>query len=361
VTRTLRELIEFAAPSKVERLESGAIVLRRVKYLGARSANVNPDGTHNAYTLEARKGSQRLYEGAKLFADHPERTNPNRERGLKEQLGRLRGPFTHEADGSYADAHLNPKHPLAEAIAWSAEHSPDDLGLSHNAQGRGRVQGGDCLIEEITRVRSVDFVCAAATTKGLYEGRTEDDMLITKERLVELRNAAAAKSKLEAKQKALLEAVDEAALLAILADGALPAEEKVMQALALLATKAGAAPEAEGMEGAAEKKPAEGETKLIESLRKEIDDMKVAQRARERVAARGQMLAESKLPASAITDVFKQLVEGAETDEAAKALIEDRKRLVFHQSPTSGGRATGAPATGDKQIKSVDDFVGALR
>lgn len=363
----LRELIEFTAPSKVERLANGAIVLRRVKYLGARSANVNADGSQNVYTIEARRKSEKLYSGAKLFADHPDRATPNRERGLKEQLGRLRGPFEHLPDGSYADAVLNPKHPLAEGIAWSAEHSPDDLGLSHNAQGAGRVQGNDCLIEDITRVRSVDFVCAAATTKGLYEGRTEeDDVLITKERLAELREAAVKKAKLADKQKALLEEIDEAALLAILADGALPAEEKVMQALALLATKASGAempagekPTSEGKKD--DKKPAEGETKIVESLRKELDDMKVVQATRDRRESRGKLLVESRLPATAVTEVFRKLVEDAETDDAAKALIEDRKRLAFHQSPTSGGRATGAPATGDKQIKGVDDFVAALR
>jgi hypothetical protein len=362
--RPLRELIEFAAPSKVERLPSGAIVLRRVKYLGAKSANVNPDGTQNAYTLEARKKSERLYDGAKLFADHPEREKPNRERGLKEQLGRLRGPFAHEADGSYADAYLNPKHPLAESIAWSAEHSPDDLGLSHNAQGRGRVQGGDCLIEEITRVRSVDFVCAAATTRGLYESRTEDDMLLTKERLAELRETAAGKAKLTPAQKALVEALDEAALLAILADGAMAPEEKVMQALAMLASKGEKPAEGGEEKPATESKKDEspagqpaGDAKLVESLQVKLAALEARLAAEETQKRRDALLAESKLPA---TDGLRALVRGAESDDRAKALLEEVKRAAFHQTPTSGGRATGAPAAGG-QIKSVDDFVGALR
>lgn len=373
-TRTLRDLLEFAAPSKVETLESGAVVLRGVKLLGTRSANVNPDGSHNVYPLEARQRAVPLYEGAKVFLNHPSRNDPGRERGYEEQLGRIRGAVA-RADGTFGDLHLNPKHPLAESIAWDAQHAPDSLGLSHNAQGRGRIQGGDCLIEEITRVRSVDLVCAAATTRGLFEGRTEDDVQITKERLAELREAAVTKAKLAGRPKALLEEIDEEALLAILADGAMSAEEKVMQALSMLAAQAitgesgapTAADEKPGepggppaMEESVKDQPAKGgEAALVESLRKELDELKVREALREKREKRAKLLAESRLPKESVTEVFLEQVHAAETDEAAKALIEDRKRLVFHQVPTSGGRP--AAAAGGTQIKSVDDFVGALR
>ena len=78
------------APARVTKdPKSGAIVIEGVKYLGAESANLNGDGTRNAYPLTTRKASQRLYEGAKVFLNHPARSNPARERGYEEQLGRL--------------------------------------------------------------------------------------------------------------------------------------------------------------------------------------------------------------------------------------------------------------------------------
>jgi outer membrane biosynthesis protein TonB len=351
-TRTVRELIEFAAPSKVERLPNGAIVLHRVKYLGAKSSNVNSDGSQNVYTLEARRKSERMYDGAKLFADHPERANPGRERSVREQLGRLRGPFEHGSDGSYATAVLNPKHPLAESIAWSAENSPDDLGLSHNAQGKGRVSGSDCLIEEITSVRSVDLVCAAATTKGLYESRTEDPML-TKERLAELRKSAATEAKLAAHQVALIESN-------------LPAEEKAAKALALLAAKAPtveapkpapAETEKPTPESKTTEAPKADEKSVIESLQVKL----AALEAREAKAAtekrRDALLAEVK--GLTVTESLRDLVRNADTDDRAKALVEEVKRAAFHQQPTSGGRATGATTT--QTINSANDLFAALK
>ena len=64
----IRDILEFAAPSRVRREKNGAIVLEGCKLLGNRSANVNPDGTHNVYPLEARKAAVPLYEGAKAAA-----------------------------------------------------------------------------------------------------------------------------------------------------------------------------------------------------------------------------------------------------------------------------------------------------
>ena len=160
------------APSQVTRdPDSGAIVVEGVKYLGAQSANVNSDGTRNAYPLSTRQASQDLYEGARVYLNHPARISPGRERGYEEQIGRLRGPFSHRADGSYANLVLNPKHPLAESVAWDAANSPDSLGLSHNAQGQGRAEGQVCMIEQVSLVRSVDLVTQAATTRGLFESR----------------------------------------------------------------------------------------------------------------------------------------------------------------------------------------------
>lgn len=348
----IRELLEFTKPSKVETLENGTVVLRRVKYLGARSSNVNADGTQNVYPLAMRKASEKLYEGAKLFADHPDRAKPHAERKLAEQIGRLRGPFEHLEEGSYADAYLNPKHPLAESIAFSAQHSPDDLGLSHNAQGRGKVQGKDCVIEAATRVRSVDFVCAAATTRGLFESHQEEPMS-TKAKLVALIESS--------EEKKLLEMVDEEALLAILADDAAAPEEKVMKALALLAGGKGDDEDGEGddEEPMAESRRDSGDSDLralVEAQRKELDDMKASQALRERRDRREKILAESRLPKEAKTQVFVESVHGAETDEQARALIEDRQRLAWNQQPTSGGR-TPAPET---QIKTADDLFARL-
>lgn len=349
----IRELLEFKAPSKVDTLENGTIVIRRAKYLGARSSNVNPDGTSNVYPLSMRQASEHLYEGAKLYADHPDRSNPGSERRISEQLGRLRGPFEHREDGSYADVHLNPKHPLAESIAWSAQHSPDDLGLSHNAVGRGRVDGNDCVIESAERVRSVDFVSAAATTRGLFESRQETPVT-TKAKIVALLEAA--------DERKLLEMVDEEALTAVLTDSAMTPDEKVMQALGLLVKGKGGDEKGEGDESGDPAEAAEGKKPdgNKDNLRESLQALQVKHAALEaRLAAeetrkrRDALLEASRVPAS---ETLRGLVRNAESDEQAKALIEEVKRAAFHQEPRGGA---GHPAQTD-QPKTADDLFARL-
>lgn len=352
----LQELIEFAKPSSVDTLESGAIVLRRVKYLGGRSTNVNADGTQNVYTLEARQESEDLYEGTRIYANHPPRNNPSQERKVSELLGSLRGPFTHEQDGSYADVHLNPKHPLVESVAWNAEHAPNLLGLSHNAQGRGRVSGRDRLIESIARVRSVDLVTTPATTNGLFESQQEQDV--------------DPKQKLRAALDSIgdvLEMVDEAALVKILSDPDMYSGDKVVKALGMIAESAlasnatesaseepAAAPETS--EAAATSEPAAPtevqESEEVRKLRLELDALKAKDASRELRESRDELLAESKLPKEALSDLFVESVYEAKDEKKAQDLIEDRRRVFFKQHATSG-----VSYAGGGKVEKVGDFL----
>jgi hypothetical protein len=169
-------VLERATFNRVGRVsrdpKTNAVVLAGVKYLGSKSSNVDGAGRFNAYSLESRRRSEHLFRGASVFLDHPSRDNPNRERSYGEKLGRLRGPFRHAKDGSYATLVLNPATALADQIEWSAAHSPDSLGLSINAQGEGVTEGKSGARNiSITRVRSVDLVAAAATTSSLFESK----------------------------------------------------------------------------------------------------------------------------------------------------------------------------------------------
>ena len=359
MSREIRDLIEFEKAARVRKDEaSGAIVLEGVKLLGNRSVNVNPDGTQNVYTFEARKAALSLYEGAKVFVNHPERTNPNRERGYEEQLGRVRNVEARES-GTWGDVWLNPKHPYAEQAAWDAEHSPDSLGMSHNAQGRGRVEGKDTLIEQITRVRSLDLVCAAATTKGLFESR-QDTPQEGPGMLKQLIEAMQGAEGLEAK---LLEMVDEAAIVACLTDEAMTADEKVLKALGLLAAgkvedgEHSEAPEDPPGEDMPESVAPEASDEVAE-LRAKVVMLEAARAAEETRRERDELLESSLLPAKAKTKDFVSLVHEAKSKDEALKLIEHTKRLCFHEDPNT---SRGNPSSGQPtEIKTADDFVAAL-
>lgn len=155
--------IEFAHSGALQpRVDRHAGVIAGVKVLGLVSRN------GRRYRKECIDGAVPLYEGAKVNVDHP-RGDPAAPRAYRDRLGLLRHVRAAD-DGLYADLHFNPKHPLAEQLAWDAQHAPHNVGLSHNVQARTSRQGNDTIVEQIVYVHSVDLVAEPATTSGLFEG-----------------------------------------------------------------------------------------------------------------------------------------------------------------------------------------------
>jgi len=160
------ERITEYADSRGETLGTSATgVIRGVKILGRTSRNGR---TYPAETISRAAG---LYEGAKVNVDHPAR--PGDRRSYSSRIGHLRSVKVRDG-GLFADLHFNPKHALAEQLAWDAEHSPENVGFSHNVMARAGMRGGKAIVEEITRVVSVDLVADPATTGGLFESEEEE-------------------------------------------------------------------------------------------------------------------------------------------------------------------------------------------
>jgi hypothetical protein len=78
------------------------------------------------------------------------------------------------AEGLFANLHYNPKHALAEQLAWDAENNPRNVGFSHNVLARLTREDGQAVVEEITHVQSVDLVADPAATQGLFEQHAVD-------------------------------------------------------------------------------------------------------------------------------------------------------------------------------------------
>ena len=72
-----------------------------------------------------------LYEGMRVNVDH---VDPGQRRSLRDRIGLIKN-VTLKEDGLYGDFHFNPKHALAEQIAWDAENAPQNLGFSHDTRG----------------------------------------------------------------------------------------------------------------------------------------------------------------------------------------------------------------------------------
>jgi hypothetical protein len=150
-----------SAPATIGR-DPSAGVLRGVKLLGLRSRN------GRVYREGALRGAMPLYEGAKVYVNHPA-GDPLGPRDYRDRLGVVRNVRLVAGEGLFGDLHYNPRHPLAEQLAWDAEHAPRNVGLSHNVVARTRSAAEGLVVEEITGVRSVDLVADPATTAGLFE------------------------------------------------------------------------------------------------------------------------------------------------------------------------------------------------
>lgn len=144
------------------RVEAEAGLVRGVKILGLESRN------GREYLLEALQRAASLYEGAKVNVNHGAAPVPAA-RDYRDRIGTIRNVAVRPGEGLFGDFQFNPKHALAEQLVWDAEHAPENVGFSHHVEARCAQRGGRTVVEEITRVFSVDLVADPATTRGLFE------------------------------------------------------------------------------------------------------------------------------------------------------------------------------------------------
>jgi len=162
-------LFEFASlRSPALRIDRAAHRLRGVKILGFASSN------GRTYELDAVRRALPLYEGARVNVNHPPGTLPA-PRDYHDRLGTLVDVRLDEAQGLFGDLFYNPKHPLVEQLLWDAEHAPHNVGLSHNVLARTTRRSDTVAVTDITAVVSVDLVADPATTRGLFEERSEQE------------------------------------------------------------------------------------------------------------------------------------------------------------------------------------------
>ncbi len=145
-------------------------VIRGVKLLGLESRN------GRRYLPAALAQAAALYEGAKVNINHP-KGSPLAARDYQDRLGSIRNVRA-SSDGLFGDLHYNPKHALAEQLAWDALHAPENVGFSHNVEARTSRSAGQTLVEAIVKVQSVDLVADPATTSSLFESAGASTSLV---------------------------------------------------------------------------------------------------------------------------------------------------------------------------------------
>jgi hypothetical protein len=164
MTEVLQEFVDSRGVTL--RVDRAAGVLRGVKLIGLESLN------GRRYRPEALAAAVALYEGAKVNVNHP-KEGPLAPRDYRDRLGVIREVEFRAEEGLFGTLHFNPKHAVAEQLAWDAEHNPRNVGFSHNVLARLTRDGAQSLVEAITHVQSVDLVADPASTRGLFEEQEE--------------------------------------------------------------------------------------------------------------------------------------------------------------------------------------------
>jgi hypothetical protein len=156
-------LLEYSDSRGVSlQIDRQAGVLAGVKLIGLTSRN------GRRYREAALAKAAALYENAKVNVNHP-KEGPLAPRDYQDRLGVIRNVNFRANEGLFGDLHFNPKHALAEQLAWDAQHNPRNVGFSHNVQAKLSRDAEGVVVEEISRVQSVDLVADPAATEGLFE------------------------------------------------------------------------------------------------------------------------------------------------------------------------------------------------
>jgi hypothetical protein len=180
MTQALQEFVDSRGVAL--RVDRATGVLRGVKLIGLESLN------GRRYRPAALAGAIGLYEGAKVNVNHP-KDGPLAPRDYRDRLGVIRQVEFRPGEGLFGNLHFNPKHALAEQLAWDAEHNPQNVGFSHNVLARLSRDGEQTVVEAITHVQSVDLVADPAATHGLFEEEVDSSASAASEQERQLREA----------------------------------------------------------------------------------------------------------------------------------------------------------------------------
>lgn len=357
------------------------------KILGFISAN------GREYLPDAMIKAIPLYENAFGYFDHAP-LDATEARPFIEKFGRFKSVRFVEGDGLRGNFHYNPKHVYAETFRGWLESDPGAIGFSHTAEGKYRMrEDGVAIIEEITKVESVDIVSSPASTGGLFES-----LKLTRETMNPLPVPAPAVAQETpvapvpatpdpATPKTWKQSLGET-LTSLLADETLTPEDckaKIEAALKVLVGGKGGDEEGDdgkeslpfGKDEKDEEPKDEEEAyeavkkhprKVALYLLKKLDENKVKLATYEAQEATAKLETEAKklcstlgLTPAQVTPVFLGTLVSAKTPEAMTVLIQDRKTALGVKGPVSIAPTPNTnPNDPNAKKPTVQDFLSAV-
>jgi hypothetical protein len=121
------------------------------------------------YPPDVLRKAATKYEGAQVYLDHVD--GGGKSRGVREWFGEIRNVRSRPDGRPEGDLHYPAEHNFAAEFAGRATNFPRSLGLSHVVEAKTSRRDGREVVEEISRVESVDLVASPATNTSLKEER----------------------------------------------------------------------------------------------------------------------------------------------------------------------------------------------
>lgn len=277
-------------------------IIKGVSLLGPSRKDGKRDYTESCLSNAVTAG---LFEGVQAFINHP---SLEEEKQGRRDVRNLAGYYdnTRIQDGMVkADAHLlnNDNGNLYIDIA---ENMPNVAGHSQFADGKWRRENGKQIVDELTKVFSVDLVASGATTNGMFDSENS--------------NLGDSDMEWTDVTGALLLAHKPDIHGAIIAEGAKTRDSEV--------------------------------TKLVEdnkALKLKVDGFELVESAAKKKEQVTALIESEKLPKEAATDVFVDSLLSASDEDAMKKLITDRKELL--ESVSGGVKGMGGDSSNKGKLK----------
>ena len=298
-TGNFKEVCSLAETFSEAKFDKDKFKISNVVLLGPESKN------NRRYTEKCMRNAVSLYEGAKAFVNHPSTEEEKRgNRDVRNLAGKFVNVRFDEGTKKIKADFAGLPNGNGQMYMDIAEHMPDVAGNSQNASGKWRVaENGQRIVDEITKVISVDLVSNPATTAGMFESTNDNNS-----------------------------GVDTMEYKDVTLAGLRENRPDLMN-------------------------PIDTETKTLkeerDNLKTKVDEFEVKEAAVIKRENINKMLEEAKLPKEAVTDTFVESLERAEDEAGIKKMIEDRKSLI---STAKGGvKGMGGDRNAETGGKVLED------
>lgn len=372
----MKDILEIAIGRESRRVDREAGIIYGVRVLGRESKK------GRTYSDQAMGDAVRLYEGIPVYVDHPNRSAPDADRGMRDVFGELRS-VRKDGDAIIADLHFLRSHEIAEQICESAERFPQKFGLSHNARGNIMRANGGYVVESIEEVRSVDIVSRPATNRGLFESEgykvtktirsiLEDCFPKTKANLVEMEGdmpmATAVDVPSEAGADEQIKAAFRSAVIAAFDDDSLDSAATLAKIKEILkaydklnGSEAKEEKPSDAPGGDASESVSGGSTATGNAILESIDKMAERIERMERDAMSRRVLESLSIDPASLDPERRKLLLAQDSESGMRTLVESWPAHVTRPTRTMPKRPRDEEPKQTSYPSTIKDFISSLR